>query len=78
MICYIGMGWCIVFAFDTTIRAMETGGLLLLLFGGIAYTIGAVLYGIGKKKRFMHGIFHLFVLLGSILQFLCIFFYVIL
>ncbi len=78
MICYIGMGWCIVFAVDKLIKAMEPAGLWLLLGGGIAYTVGAILYGIGKKKSYMHGIFHMFVLLGSLLHFLCIFFFVIL
>ncbi len=78
MICYIGMGWCIVFAFNTLIEAIELPGLWLLLSGGIAYTVGAVLYGIGKKRSYMHGVFHLFVLLGSLLHLLCILFYVIL
>ena len=44
---------------------------------GIAYTIGAILYGIGKKHKYMHFVFHLFVLLGSILHFLCIYLYVV-
>jgi hemolysin III len=77
MVCYIGMGWCVVLAIKPTIEAIALPGLLLLLAGGIAYTIGAVLYGIGAKRRWMHSIFHLFVVLGSLLQFLCIFFYVI-
>jgi hemolysin III len=58
-------------------QAIAMPGLLLLLACGISYTIGAVLYGIGAKKRWMHSIFHLFVVIGSLLQFLCIFFYVI-
>ncbi len=77
MICYIGMGWCIVFALPVTIRAITWPGFWLLLAGGIAYTIGAVLYGLGRKKRFIHSIFHIFVILGSLLQFFSIFFYVI-
>ena len=77
MICYIGMGWCVVLAVKPTMQAIALPGLLLLLAGGISYTVGAVLYGIGAKKRWMHSIFHLFVVLGSLLQFLCIFFYVI-
>ncbi len=77
MICYIGMGWCIVFAFDTAIKAIPFAGLMFLLWGGISYTVGAVLYGMGKKIKFMHSIFHLFVVLGSVLQFLCILFYTI-
>ena len=77
MSCYIGMGWSVVIAFKTAIQAMTLEGMLWCLAGGIAYTIGAVLYGVGKKKRFMHSVFHIFVVLGSILQFICIFFYVI-
>ena len=49
MVCYIGMGWCIVLAAKVTIEAIPLPGLLLLLGGGIVYTVGAVLYGIGKK-----------------------------
>ena len=77
MTCYIGMGWCIIFAFDIVIKAIPANLLMLLLWGGISYTVGAVLYGIGKKVKFMHSVFHLFVVLGSMLQFLCILFYII-
>ena len=77
MICYIGMGWCILLAAKTAIEAIPQAGLLWLLAGGIAYTVGAVLYGLGKKRRYMHSIFHLFVVTGSILQLICILFYVI-
>ncbi len=76
MICYIGMGWCVVIAADAAIRSIPLAGLLWLLAGGIAYTVGAVLYGVGKKHRYMHSLFHLFVLLGSVLQFVCIIGYV--
>ena len=77
MICYIGMGWCIIIALKPLLEALVLPAFLWLLAGGIAYTIGAVLYGLGKKRRYMHAIFHVFVVLGSILQFVCIFFYVI-
>lgn len=76
MACYIGMGWCIIIAAKITIEAVPLVGLLWLLLGGIAYTIGAVIYGLGKKHRYMHSVFHIFCLLGSIMQFVCIFFYV--
>ncbi len=76
MCCYIGMGWCVVLAADVAIKAIPLPGLLLLLSGGIAYTVGAVLYGLGKKRRWMHALFHLFVVAGSVLQFLCIILYV--
>lgn len=75
--CYIGLGWCIVIAFKPTMQAIDFTGVMLLLAGGIAYTVGAVLYALGEKIRYMHSVFHVFVVLGSILQFFCIFFYVI-
>ncbi len=77
MICYIGMGWLIVFALKPTLECVGLAGFLLLLLGGISYTVGAVLYGIGKNKPVYHTVFHLFVVLGSILQALCILIYVI-
>lgn len=76
MICYISMGWLIAIAIKPTIDVLGSRGFLWLLAGGISYTIGAVLYGIGKKRRYFHGIFHIFVLLGSMLQAVCILLYV--
>ncbi len=77
MACYIGMGWSILLAAKTAMEAIPLPGLLFILGGGIAYTVGAILYGIGKKKRYVHSLFHLFVVAGSILQFFGIFFYII-
>lgn len=74
---YIGIGWCIVIASIPTIKAITLDGFKWLLLGGVAYTVGAILYGIGKKHRYMHSIFHIFVLLGTALQFICILKYVI-
>ena len=76
MICYLLMGWCIVFKIGLLPKLLGTAGFVLLLLGGIAYTVGAILYGIGKKHKYMHSIFHLFILLGSLLQFFCILLYV--
>ena len=76
MICYLVMGWCIVFKITLLPQLLGTAGFVLLLLGGIAYTVGAILYGLGKKHKYMHSIFHLFILLGSLLQFLCILLYV--
>ena len=76
MLCYIGMGWGIVFAAKTTVKAVPSAGIMFLLLGGVSYTVGAVLYGIGKKHRYMHSIFHIFVVMGSILQFFSILFYI--
>lgn len=78
MICYIGMGWCVVMVLKQTLIAMTLPGFLWLLAGGIAYTVGAILYGVGAKKRYIHSVFHIFVDIAAILQFIGIFFYVIL
>ncbi len=76
MICYIGMGWCVVMAAKPAIASVAPTGLLWMLLGGIAYTIGAVLYSMGKKRRYMHSVFHIFVVAGSILQFVSVLFYI--
>jgi hemolysin III len=54
---------------------MGRGGVIFLVTGGIAYTIGSILYGLGKKRKWMHSIFHLFILAGSILHFFAIVLY---
>lgn len=75
MICYLAMGWVIIFFIKQTYEVMRLGGIILLITGGIAYTIGSVLYGLGKKKKWMHSIFHLFIIAGSVLHFFAIIFY---
>ena len=76
MICYIFMGWAIIFFLPQAIICLTTPGFFLTLAGGIVYTIGAVLYGIGNKQRWFHSIFHIFVVIGSLLQMLAIVLYV--
>ena len=76
MVCYITMGWSIVFFIRQLVELVGSACFGYLLSGGIAYTVGAVLYGIGAKKRWMHSVFHIFVVLGSFLQFLAIYCYV--
>lgn len=76
MICYLIMGWCIVFRISLLPQIFPPIGIVLLVLGGIAYTVGAILYGVGKKHKYMHSIFHLFIVLGSILQFFSILLYI--
>lgn len=76
MICYLLMGWCIILKANLLPQLLGISGFVLLVTGGIAYTIGAIVYGLGKKYKYAHSIFHLFILLGSLLQFLCILLYV--
>lgn len=76
MVFYILMGWFIVIAFKPTVDVLTWNGVLWILSGGISYTIGAVLYGIGKKKPIFHTVFHVFVVIGTLLQAIGILFYV--
>ena len=75
MICYIACGWGIIFFLPQAIEVMTKPGFYWLLAGGIAYTIGAIFYGIGAKKRWIHCVFHIFVVIGSFLQFVAIYGY---
>ncbi len=75
MICYIGMGWAVVIFAKQTMEALTLPGFLLLLAGGIAYTVGSILYGLGKTRKWMHSVFHIFVDLGALLQFLAVLLY---
>lgn len=72
MVCYMAIGWCIIFKLPLLISAIGWGGFALILGGGILYTIGAILYGKGREKLFMHCVFHVFVILGSICHILAI------
>lgn len=75
MTCYLGMGWCVIISLWPTIQAMTLAGFLWIIAGGVAFTIGAVLYLVGKTKRYRHFLFHIFVLLGLILQFVGVYGY---
>lgn len=70
------MGWCIIFSIADLYRAIGAGGFRLLLSGGILYTVGAILYGVGKKKKYFHSIFHIFILPGSLCHALCVMLFV--
>jgi len=72
---YVLMGWVIILAIKPLIDNFSTNGLIWLFAGGLAYSIGAVLYSI-KSIRFNHAIFHVFVLLGSFCHFMAVFLYV--
>ncbi len=80
MTLYILLGWCIVLTGRQAIHAMGIPCFLYVLAGGIAYTVGALFYAVGGKRAvpvpYMHAVFHLFVVLGSVLQFVGIFLYI--
>jgi hemolysin III len=73
---YIAMGWVGIVAFRPLLAHLQTGGMVLLLAGGAAYTLGVPFY-LWRRLPYHHSIWHFFVLAGSVLQFLAVFFYVI-
>ncbi len=75
LVLYIIMGWSVILLIGDIITALPTQGFYLLLAGGLSYTIGIIFYKI-KKIKYMHSVWHLFVVLGSVLHYLCVVIYV--
>lgn len=73
---YLIMGWTVLFDMKSLVANLDPTGLKLLVIGGVTYTVGAIVYLIGNKVKYMHSIWHFFVLGGSIFQFFCILLYV--
>ena len=73
---YLGLGWLVVIAIKPMLASVETGGLLLLLGGGLLYSLGVIFY-VWKKLAYHHAIWHVFVLVGSMLHFFSVLFYVV-
>ena len=69
MLCYLISGWCIIFAYRDIASALSHDQLFMLVAGGVVYTVGAIFYGLGNKIRYMHTIWHLFVLGGTLFHF---------
>ena len=76
IICYVAMGWAVLFAARPVAEGLTPPGMWLLIAGGLCYTVGLVFYGL--RRRFAHSIWHLFVLGGSVVHYICIFRYCIL
>lgn len=73
---YLGMGWCAIVAIRPLIETLATGGLVLLVIGGLCYTGGVVFY-VRERLRYHHAIWHVFVLAGSAFHYFAVLFYVI-
>ena len=73
---YVAMGWVGILAFRPLLAHLQAGGMALLLAGGAAYTLGVPFY-LWRRLPFHHSVWHAFVLAGSVLQFLAVFFYVV-
>lgn len=74
IISYLAIGWCVVFTVKPVYESIGFEGFLWLLTGGVLYTVGAVLYMLGHKKRYIHSVFHIFIDLASVCHFICILF----
>ena len=77
---YIGLGWAAIFMIKPLSQVLSPISLFLLVFGGVLYTVGGVIYGLKPKKlqfgKFgFHEIFHIFIILGSLCHFICVFIY---
>ena len=77
MVCYLCMGWCVIIAINPLLQNLNKAGFVWLLIGGLMYTVGAVFYLIGSKKKYIHSVWHLFCLAGTFFQFMSILLYVI-
>ncbi|GAA0422244.1 hemolysin III family protein [Virgibacillus salarius] len=78
---YIGMGWIVVFFSSSLAPIINTSGMILLVLGGVFYTIGGIIYGLKPKilsfkHMGFHEIFHIFILIGSLFHFICVYGYV--
>ena len=73
---YLGLGWLVMIAIKPLIDSVETGGLVLLLAGGLCYSLGVIFY-VWKRMAYHHAVWHLFVMAGSVLHFFSVFFYVV-
>ena len=75
VICHLANGWAAVIAIPKLLMSMGKMGVIYLILGGLMYTIGSVLYGLGHKVKYTHCVFHVFCLLGTFFHFICIYFY---
>lgn len=73
LICYIVMGWAVMFTIKPLVESITTHQLYLLVAGGIAYTLGILFYVFGKKIKYFHSLWHIFVLCGSVFHFFTIY-----
>jgi hemolysin III len=70
---YVAMGWLVVIAIRPLVAAVGTGALVLIVTGGLAYTLGLAFYG-WRRLPYGHAVWHLFVLAGSVLHYLAVLF----
>ena len=76
IICYLTVGWLIILEIHPLYLFLGKKAIILLFAGGLCYTVGTGIYGIGKKKKYFHSVFHFFVLAGTIIHYILIRYYI--
>lgn len=76
IVLYMLMGWLVVVAIGPLRHALPAAGIAWLLVGGIAYTVGMIFFALSKRVRYTHGVWHLFVLGGSVCHYVAVYRYV--
>lgn len=76
MVLYMVIGWSSFMTVFVLWKHFSKDAIFLMVTGGIAYTIGAIFYGIGRKKKYIHAVFHIFIILGAFLHFIGLYLYV--
>ncbi|MBQ2323552.1 MAG: hemolysin III family protein, partial [Oscillospiraceae bacterium] len=75
VVCHLLSGWSILFGLPALLRTIGPAGMLYMVLGGVMYSVGAVLYGVGKSRRYRHSVFHVFCLLGTFCHFWAVYQY---
>lgn len=76
VVCHLVNGWSAILFIKPLIAGVGVVGLIFIILGGVMYSIGALLYGLSSKKKYMHSVFHFFCIAGSIFHYLAIYLYV--
>lgn len=76
VVCHLVNGWSAVLFIKPLIAGVGVTGFILIILGGVMYSIGALLYGLGSTKKYMHSVFHFFCIFGTIFHYIAIYLYV--
>lgn len=76
VICHLINGWGVLIYTKALLNNIGSIGLLFIILGGVMYSLGAIFYGLGSKKKYVHSIFHFFCIFGTVLHFFAIYFYI--
>ncbi|MBR1607645.1 MAG: hemolysin III family protein [Clostridia bacterium] len=69
VICHLVSGWSILIGIPQLLESAGQAGVRFMILGGVMYTVGSILYGLGSRRRYIHSVFHIFCLLGTFFHF---------